>query len=458
MVRDSTTNPLWNHSSHNSYPGKTVLLLYILLHRLEHRLPTAVQFESDAYVVFKSDGVFLCRLTDPIDHWLMLPDGCWCLTDGNAYVAKPCEPFTQLGFRILLITPPNPDGYRKWANQVSAQTVITDLPRAVEVAAIAYVRSLLSACHSFIHDLFPHSMMNGFDPRDAISVVRKWGPNTRTVLSILGDTARPSRELEQERHVVDAAIDINKDPSKVVGQLPNGQGSALFFIKPIRSNDHDYITSQVIIPTMHLSEIFDSKCDNLSALDMMRLHEFLAMQSVMNVAEWRLKKNMHLQTMSMVRNRHEIFNGTAKFYMYSAAGVLVGTASALRAAARNKLSSFYWFPSVVRLPGIDSVLVSGNNIFTLQATITDTHDGPHIGLKNIWHMIGAEQARHFTWHFVVVTNNKSLADKYAKDFGTQLRDVTLGPHPYVRVSVWACVLDSSVQNGDGESPLAAVLF
>jgi len=60
-------------------------------------------------------------------------------------------------------------------------------------------------------------------------------------------------------------------------------------------------------------------------------------------------------------------------HMHSAAGVLVGTASALQAAARNRLSSFYWFPSFVRLPGIDSVLVRGNNIYALQATIADTH-------------------------------------------------------------------------------------
>jgi len=86
LVRESTIHfgiiPLTLH------PGKTVLILNILLYRLERELVTAVQFALDTYVVFKSDGVFQCRLTDSIDDELMLPDECWCLTDSNAYVVK----------------------------------------------------------------------------------------------------------------------------------------------------------------------------------------------------------------------------------------------------------------------------------------------------------------------------------------------------------------------------------
>ncbi|KIL58556.1 hypothetical protein M378DRAFT_170456 [Amanita muscaria Koide BX008] len=106
--------------------------------------------------------------------------------------------------------------------------------------------------------------------------------------------------------------------------------------------------------------------------------------------------------------------------------------------------SFYWFPSVVDWPGIDGVLVNGNDIYALQATIADTHRGPRDGLKKVWQTIGADVARLFTWHFVVVTDNKDLADKHTTDFGTRLDDVALGRRPHVKVLAWVCVPKSDV--------------
>ena len=37
-----------------------------------------------------------------IDHMMMLPDGCWCLSDGNARVMYPCDAFDRQ--RIALIS------------------------------------------------------------------------------------------------------------------------------------------------------------------------------------------------------------------------------------------------------------------------------------------------------------------------------------------------------------------
>jgi len=290
--------------------------------------------------------------------------------------------------------------------------------------------------------------MYKWKPCDAVSIVRKWGPSTRTVLAILGD---PDKEKDLRRYADCAAIDICNDPPRVplrdIEQLPSGRGSTLLFICPIRAKaSPDYSDSRVIIPTTHLLEIFDSRCQGLSAQSRLRLHEVFSMRpTAKGVAGWLHKKNMHLQMMAMVRNHYEIFNGCTKLHMCSATGVLVGTASALRAATCNRLSSIYWFPSFMSFPGIDSILINGNNIYALQATIADTYDKPSNGLKKVWQTIGPEVAQHFTWHFVMVTDNKPLADKYAKDFGTQLCDVTLGVHPYVRVSMWVSVLKSGVQ-------------
>ena len=140
-----------SHSSQifHSQPGKTVFLLFLLLYRLERALPTAVQFSHNEYIVFNAKGVSVCTLGPSTDHWKMLPSGCWCLSDGNEEVMQPCNAFKREDLRTVLITSSRPDRYKKWRTQVLAQTVITALPRAIEVAAIAYVL-LLTSCGSFM--------------------------------------------------------------------------------------------------------------------------------------------------------------------------------------------------------------------------------------------------------------------------------------------------------------------
>ena len=291
-----------------------------------------------------------------------------------------------------------------------------------------------------IYDFLPHSEMNGWKVCDAISIMRKWGPCTRTVLEIL---TRPAQEKNYRRYAAQASIDVYKDPVKVLsldlGQLPS---STVLFICPIRlKDDPDYGDSKFIIPTMHLSEIFDNKSQHLSTEARMGLYELFSMHpTTRGPAGWMHEKNMHLK-MCVGSKRYEIFNTSAKSHMDSAALACGGTASALRNAACNRPSSFYWFPSIINFPGIDGVLVNGNNIYALQATIADTHDGPLNGLKKLWKTIGAAVAQGFTWNFVLVTDNKLLADRYARELGTQLGDVGLG-RQRVRVSAWVCVLKS----------------
>jgi len=135
-----------------------------------------------------------------------------------------------------------------------------------ELAAIAYV--LYWPCCSFMI-----SFLTGkWKPCDAVSTMRKWGPSTRTVLAILAD---PDKEKGLRRYADRAAIDNCNDPPRVslhdIERLPSDQGSTLLFIRPIRSKDNsDYGNSMFIIPTMRLSEIFDSRCQGLSVQSRLR--------------------------------------------------------------------------------------------------------------------------------------------------------------------------------------------
>ncbi|KIL58550.1 hypothetical protein M378DRAFT_313137 [Amanita muscaria Koide BX008] len=378
--------------------GGTVFLLYLLIYRLQLALPTAVQFLPNVYIVFRVDGMSVCPTNDEIDfdHRSMLPPGCWCLSDGNAKVMDPCMPFQRNDLRTFLITSAGLNEYNKWRMQAAADTVITALPRAVEVAAIAK----MAQC----------------EPRDAVSIMRKWGPCTRTVLTIL---RRPHEENNLRRYAIDAVIDIYNDPSRVslrdIGQLPSGEGSTLLFVHPIRCKDKPaYGDSRFIIPTTHLSEIFDAKCQGLSTQSRMKLQELFSMYAMTrSPAGWLHEKSMHLQMMATGSKRYEIFNDNVKYHMNSAGVVPVGTASGFRDAAHKTSPSFYWFPSVVDWPGIDGVLVNGNDIYALQASIADTHRCPHEGLEKVWQTIGVD---------------------YATDLGTRLPDVALGRRLHIKVS------------------------
>lgn len=105
----------------------------------------------------------------------------------------------------------------------------------------------------------------------------------------------------------------------------------------------------------------------------------------------------------------------------------------------SRISSFYWFPSVVNFPGIDGILFDGKDIYLLQATISNEHRRPDDGLKKVWEIIGAASSQLLNWHFVVITDIKYLAEKYVTDLGAQL-PLRLGRIQKV-VGVWGCFLE-----------------
>jgi hypothetical protein len=137
----------------------------------------------------------------------------------------------------------------------------------------------------------------------------------------------------------------------------------------------------------------------------------------------------------------KIWNISAKSHISSAPLAQGGTASALRTAACNHPSSFYWFPSIVNFVGIDGVLVNGDNIYALQSTIADTHDGPLEGLRKVWKTIGAAVAELFNWHFVLVSDNKALANKYAKELAKVNQESLPSPSPYKILQIYDCPLN-----------------
>jgi len=55
---------LESNTDFSPYLGKSTFLLYLLLHRLENRLPTAVQFGAEYYFIFDKQGAIVHSILD----------------------------------------------------------------------------------------------------------------------------------------------------------------------------------------------------------------------------------------------------------------------------------------------------------------------------------------------------------------------------------------------------------
>jgi len=114
------------------YLGKSTFLIYLLLYRLEQKLPTAVQLNNIYYAIFDEQGATF-RSTKADDSRL---GECWALTDSNEFVTQPCIAFMRNAPFIVQTTSPRPERWTKWVKQHDATWIIMDLPSVPEMAAV----------------------------------------------------------------------------------------------------------------------------------------------------------------------------------------------------------------------------------------------------------------------------------------------------------------------------------
>ncbi|KZV80339.1 hypothetical protein EXIGLDRAFT_781105 [Exidia glandulosa HHB12029] len=118
--------------------------------------------------------------------------------------------------------------------------------------------------------------------------------------------------------------------------------------------------------------------------------------------------------------------------------LLPGTKAGLRSAQAS--TSFYWIPSAIDFPGVDSVLGDGEkNLYALQATNADSHKSPIDGLCEVWKRVDKDLRQSCSWNFVAVADTAETAQKLLDSFSQDLMNVRLG-RKKVPVKTWACVL------------------
>ncbi|KAK7019864.1 hypothetical protein R3P38DRAFT_2970598 [Favolaschia claudopus] len=233
-----------------SIMGETTFLLFILLHRLQRRLPTAVQVNAEQLIIFDECGVSVydTKLKMHQDNTLRRRlSRCWALCDSNQNLASPCLTIRLEASFVVITSAPQPHRWQGLLKQMGGAVSFLRLPSVMEVGAVIKELRL--------------------DTEQTLSLVSKWGPSVRTVLRILRD---PTRASHYESDVRDAAQALARaDYSQVFlhsqyGLLPTLAGSDLVFVDADPDPQFNHECS-ILVPTAFLRNLVVQASTNLSA-------------------------------------------------------------------------------------------------------------------------------------------------------------------------------------------------
>ncbi|KAK7042395.1 hypothetical protein R3P38DRAFT_2890280 [Favolaschia claudopus] len=231
--------------------GKTTFLLFILLHRLQRRLPTAVQVNAEQFIIFDECGVSVydAKIQMHQDNTLCRRlSRCWALCDSNQNLASPCLTIQLEASFVIITSAPQPHRWQGLLKQMGGTVSFLRLPNVMDSIG-AVIKELQ------------------LDTEQTLSLVSKWGPSVRTVLRILQDPTRASR---YESDVKDAAQALARaDYSQVFfqsqyGLLPTLAGSDLVFVDTDPDSQFNHECS-ILIPTAFLRNLVVQASMNLSA-------------------------------------------------------------------------------------------------------------------------------------------------------------------------------------------------
>ncbi|KAI0753426.1 hypothetical protein C8Q80DRAFT_1152126 [Daedaleopsis nitida] len=459
--------------------GKTTFLLYLLLDRLEQKLPTAIQFRPDHYVIFNGQGVTVNKATytDP------QLDQCWALADSNSVVTQPCLGFLCQARCIIQATSPNKTRWKSWSTQNwKVRQYIMDLPSAMEIAAIAKetafapsrayfyvgkwgpsIRTVLALCESSDDDdegTPPNESTNLVDDPTAPSdestdLVDDADPPSDESTDLVGDADPSSDEStdatvssdestdlvddasvssEEDEGAATSLVDEAKQAAVKVCAAPalisaaqqmepaslNGAHSILLFVRPLRGNNGELNRrrAQVFIPTDYLNGIVEENTIKLTNHERLKLFEAFSSHSYTRpAAGWIHECAMH-RHLCTGSNTIELFRGNKSKTVQTTTRLLFGVLSSLKTV--TALDDFYWAPNQTNFPGVDA---------------------PKEGLKVLWEKFLGPIRKARKWHVVFICDSTDTARVLVKKYN-KLKGMELGSGGKL-CGVWGCVIAQS---------------
>jgi hypothetical protein len=412
------------------YLGKTMFLFYVLLRRLESKLPTAVQLRNNVYFIFDEQGATVHSIDD---EDLRLRK-CWALADSNIHVKYPCLAFMMNAKFIIQTTPPEPERWKGWAKEYHGTWFVMDLPSVPEIAAILYV-GLVLLCWIPLLMMRLCRKENCNKTSSFLPFVRKYGPSIRDAINFtLGNITIESMNDE----VLSSMATICQAPLSIFrSALPRSEASNALFIRRPQGRIA-FMEVESFFPTPYLIETFEKYRCQLANTDALNLFYMLRVHALTRTAAgWAHEHRMH-KHLGTGRAALKIFRGNVESTMQSSTHMLPGILDGPKQI--DVSDSFYWMPFVSNIQGVDSVLgTSDGAVYAIQAAIEGDHKEPMEGIRKVWTYFKPDVRAQRMWHYVVVANTELAATKYVNEFSKMMRGFILGEER-VPVQVWGCVV------------------
>ena len=290
----------------------------------------------------------------------------------------------------------------------------------------------------------------------AYQLINKWGPCTRTIISLMcvPPKYRASEEEDLEHAARKVSDDICANPSAVSDPIGSGMADSaepgIFFVRPLRprgaSGHCGHINLSPVVahlPTPHLLAIFKRSLQWIESKAALRLFGALSSPHAFTLpaADWRLEIRMHayLCSGSLPLPLFRAPDMESSMQPSQSHQSLWGSINALGHCGTSP--SFYWFPSEGDVPGIDGVLGDGTNVYAVQVTRGCNYRSPAGGLRTVWDNFDRKVRNEYAWHVVFVSDAQELAQIYVNRFADEMVIFTLGESE-VGIEVWSCVLPS----------------
>ncbi|KAF8555624.1 hypothetical protein OG21DRAFT_846630 [Imleria badia] len=193
--------------------GKTLFLVYLIIHFLGQKQAVAFQFPRDDslfYAFFSQEGVSIQSDNDgrPLFN---CPSFIWALCDdSNDRTAVPSDIFTGRPhhIRVIQTTAPVSSHWKSWSTQVGANRFVMDIWSTEEVRKLAIMLNLDVECMT--------------------ELATKWGGDPRTLLDFLTDAEIAEDEICS---TVEKAVQ-QCDAMLMKGEALNLSDNVFYFIRP----------------------------------------------------------------------------------------------------------------------------------------------------------------------------------------------------------------------------------
>jgi hypothetical protein len=111
----------------------------VLIRRLQNKLPTAIQWSPDIFVLFDDQGAHLYGTAGGMRD--RLPRDAWALSDSSASLTQPCNAFMESEALLIQTTSPASHRWKAWAEDLDANIFVMDVWTQDEIYALLYVLS-----------------------------------------------------------------------------------------------------------------------------------------------------------------------------------------------------------------------------------------------------------------------------------------------------------------------------